>query len=261
MSSRGARKLAPERPGEDTPRPAPSRPWFRPLLCGGVLAGAASTTVALGTGSRHSRDRNTDPRPAAAVCRAASAVRDLVQRSLRRLPGPSRATGTIAARPGLTSSWSSSTAVSQRGDDLTKSRSGRCRAGRPSRRRPSSRWDELARADRLVVAQRGQHARARGCKRLSRIATAAARGTKVAFALPGFVHVSSERARQAVRQGCSFAKKQASPVGSWPSSEAGAYPALACSLASTPKASVPPIVEPEHSPRRQALPRRRDAAG
>ena len=47
------------------------------------------------------------------------------------------------------------------------------------------------------------------------------------FALPragrllSFVRLSSERVRQAVLQDCSFAKKQASPLRSWSSSEAG----------------------------------------
>ena len=48
------------------------------------------------------RDRNTDPGWAVAVCLRSWSFRDLIQRSLRRLPGRSRATGTIAARLGLT---------------------------------------------------------------------------------------------------------------------------------------------------------------
>ena len=41
-------------------------------------------------------------------------------------------------------------------------------------------------------------------------------------ALPLIVQLSSERACQAVRQDCSFAKKRQSPLRSWLSSEGGA---------------------------------------
>jgi hypothetical protein len=51
-------------------------------------------------------------------------------------------------------------------------------------------------------------------------ATADAESRAAPAALSRFVRLSSERVRQAVRQDCSFAKKQASPLRSWSSSRA-----------------------------------------